>query len=86
MLSSEDDFVSPIHKLTKIELREELKAFRQNDDSIRNNINQTLLANDNDDNDDDTGDIEFRAHQTIKRSNCCLQYPFNLKNSFCIIS
>ena len=76
--------MSPIHKLTKNELREELKAFRQNEDSIRNDTNHALLANDNDD--DDTGDIEFRSHQSIKRTICCYRYPASLKESFCTIS
>jgi hypothetical protein len=82
--SRKEDFVSPIHKLTKDELREELKTFRQNDDSNRNNL-RSLLAHNSDD-DDDNGAIEFRTHQTTKRSVCCYQYPFTSKESFCIIS
>ncbi|CAF2597340.1 unnamed protein product [Rotaria sp. Silwood2] len=85
----EDDFISPIHKLTKNELREELKLFRQDNDSLGNNIGHTLLTNNNvneDDDDDDAGDIEFRTYQSTKRSICCYQYPFSLKESFCTIS
>jgi len=81
--SSKDDFVSPIHKLTKNELREELKAFRRSEESIRNGTNHALLANDSD---DDTGDIEFRTHQSMKRSICCYQYPASLTENFCTIS
>ncbi len=73
----EENFVTPIQKLTKEELREELKIFNQTSHGA-------LLANDNDD--DDTGDIQFRIEQPIKRSVCCYQYPFSFKDSSCIIS
>jgi hypothetical protein len=75
LISSEEDFISPIQKLTKEELREELKIFK-------NSSQAALLAND----DDDTGDIQFRIQQPIKRSICCYQYPFSLKDSSCTIS
>ncbi|CAF3321792.1 unnamed protein product [Rotaria socialis] len=82
--SDEDDFVSPIHKLTKNELREELKLFRQNDASTGPNTNNALLTNNNDD--DDADDIEFRTYPSTKRSVCCSQFPFSVKERFCTIS
>ena len=64
-----ENFISPIQKLTKEELREELKIFNPKSQSA-------LLANDNDDDeDDDTGDLQFRIEQPMKRSVCCSQYP-----------
>ncbi|CAF0952692.1 unnamed protein product [Rotaria sordida] len=73
-----EDFVLPIQKLTKEELREELKTFQST-----NNTTHALLANDNDD--DDTGELQFRTQQPLKRCICCDQYPFSFKNSSCII-
>ncbi|CAF0858715.1 unnamed protein product [Rotaria sordida] len=70
--SDEDDFISPIHKLTKNELREKLKLFRQDNNSSRNNINNTLLNHNNDNYDAD--DIEFHTYQSTKCSICCYQY------------
>lgn len=75
----EIDFVSPIQKLTKEELREELKIFNQSSQT-------SLLANNNNNDDDDTGEIQFRIQQPIKRSICCYQYPFSFKETSCIIS
>ncbi|CAF3725501.1 unnamed protein product [Rotaria sp. Silwood1] len=74
----EDDFVLPVQKLTKEELREELKVFQST-----NSISHALLANDNDDNDID--ELQFRTQQPFNRSVCCYQYPFSFKNSSCII-
>ena len=82
--SDEEDFVSPIHKLTKNELREELKIFNQTADSSRQTPRQALLANDDDE--DETGDIQFRTHPTIKRYTCCSPYIFSLKDNACTIS
>ncbi len=73
--SSEEDFISPIQKLTKEELREELKIFNPTSQAA-------LLAND----DDDTGELQFRIQQPIKRSICCYPYSFSLKESSCTIS
>ncbi|CAF1045970.1 unnamed protein product [Rotaria sp. Silwood1] len=84
--SDEENFVSPIHKLTKNELREELKLFRQDNDSIGNNLHNTLLNNNDNDDDDDADDIEFRTYQSTKRSICCDQYTCSFKGSFCTIS
>ncbi|CAF0850696.1 unnamed protein product [Rotaria sordida] len=70
--SNDDDFISPIHKLTKNELREELKLFREDNNSSRNNINNTLLNHNNDNYDAD--DIEFHTYQSTKCSICCYQY------------
>ncbi|CAF4635875.1 unnamed protein product [Rotaria sp. Silwood1] len=72
--SDEDDFVLPVQKLTKEELREELKVFQST-----NSISHALLANDNDDNDID--ELQFRTQQPFNRSVCCYQYPFSFKNS-----
>ncbi|UJR26949.1 hypothetical protein I4U23_008257 [Adineta vaga] len=84
--SNEEDFVSPVHRLTRNELREELKTFRQHGDSANNSTSHALLANDHDeDNDDDAGDIEFRTHQAIKRTICCYQYPCSFKTNSCVI-
>lgn len=74
----EEDFVSPIQKLTKEELREELKIFNQNSRT-------SLLAN-GDGDDDDNGDLQFRIQQPIKRSICCSQYSFSFKDTACTIS
>ncbi|CAF3040433.1 unnamed protein product [Rotaria sp. Silwood2] len=74
---SEDDFVLPVQKLTKEELREELKVFQSS-----NTSSHALLANDND---DDTGELEFRTRQPINRSVCCYQSSFSFKNSSCLI-
>ncbi|CAF4962718.1 unnamed protein product, partial [Rotaria magnacalcarata] len=54
-----EDFISPIQKLTKEELREELKAFQS---TTTNTSTHALLANDND---DDTGELQFRTQQQI---------------------
>lgn len=51
---SDDNYVTPVHKLTQSELREELQPFRNHNDD-----------------DDDTGDLEFRTQQPSKHSNCC---------------
>ncbi|CAF3986897.1 unnamed protein product [Rotaria sp. Silwood2] len=75
--SDEDDFVLPVQKLTKEELREELKVFQSS-----NTSSHALLANDND---DDTGELEFRTRQPINRSVCCYQSSFSFKNSSCLI-
>lgn len=78
----EEDFVSPIQKLTKEELREELKIFNQNSRT-------SLLTNgdnNDDDDDEDVGDLQFRIQQPIKRSICCSSYPFSLKDTSCTIS
>lgn len=76
----EINFISPIQKLTKEELREELKVFHHSSQSA-------LLDNtNNNDDDDDTGDIQFRIQQPIKRSICCSQYSFSFKETSCIIS
>ncbi|CAF2250679.1 unnamed protein product [Rotaria magnacalcarata] len=50
-----EDFISPIQKLTKEELREELKAFQS---TTTNTSTHALLANDND---DDTGELQFQS-------------------------
>ena len=68
---SEEDFISPIQKLTKEELREELKVFKPTNN---------LLAINNDD--DDTGELQFRVEQPFKRSICCYYF----KESSCVIS
>jgi hypothetical protein len=77
-LFSEEDFISPIQKLTKEELREELKIF--------NHTSQAALLSINNNDDDDTGDIQFRIEQPIKRSICCYKYSFSFKESSCTIS
>ncbi|CAF0735514.1 unnamed protein product [Adineta ricciae] len=85
--SNEEDFVSPVHRLTRNELREELRAFRQHEDSTNNSTNHALLANGNDDDDDgDVGDIEFRTHQVVNRTVCCSQNPFSCRMNSCVIS
>ena len=80
---SEDDFVSPVQKLTKEELHEELKAF----ESTNRNTSHALRANDNnndDDSDDDTGELQFRMQQPLQNSICCCQYDFSWKQSSCV--
>ena len=85
VLFSEEDFVSPIHKLTKTELREELNVF--NAGAKRPSSNYALLAQGNDDDDDDgTTDIQFRTHEAIKRSVCCHSSLVTLKDNLCTIS
>jgi hypothetical protein len=88
--SSDDNFISPIHKLTRNELREELKVFNQTKNSVRSTSQHVLLDHDNDNNDDgdndDAGDIQFRTHQTIKRFNCCSSYMLLCKDSACTLS
>jgi hypothetical protein len=66
--SSEEDFISPIQKLTKEELREELKIFNQTSHAA-------LLANDEDD--EETGDLQFRIQQPLKHSICCYDHSFS---------
>ena len=88
---SEENFISPIHKLTKTELREELNAFNANAGPKRHGSNYALLAHGDDDDDDDdddegTTDIQFRTHEAIKRSVCCHSYLVTLKDNLCTIS
>ena len=86
---SEENFISPIHKLTKTELREELNAFNANAGPKRHRSNYALLAHgDDEDEDDDDGttDIQFRTHEAIKRSVCCHSYLITLKDNLCAIS
>ncbi|CAM2718608.1 unnamed protein product [Rotaria socialis] len=74
-----EDFISPIQKLTKEELREELNAFQS---ATTNTSTHALLANDND---DDTGELQFRSQQQAKRSNCCYRFSISFEDSSCIM-
>ena len=77
---SVEDFVSPIHKLTKSELREELKMFKQPTDSVKSSTHHALLNQDSDN--DETGDIQFRTSQSIERS----PWWSSCQNNSCTIS
>ena len=87
-MSREENFVSPIHKLTKTELREELKIFKPTTESNQSTTHHALLGSTNgdDDEDDDADDIQFRTHETIKRLTCCPSYLSRFHGYGCIVS
>lgn len=69
-----ENFITPIQKLTKDELREELQMFNSKSQSA-------LLTAVDDDEDDFDDDIQFRIQPPTQRCVCCTRYP-----SYCVIS